>query len=241
MEHKTSCNRRGKKASRYYRASEADLPTTGPPPTASIDLATKTQPIQLRSRQTFERVLAAAGALLAEVGIEQFSTNLVCKRANVTPPALYRYFPNKFALLRELARRLMEIQDNEIFVWIKAGGLTGAAPEEIAASLARVLRTVIDLTEAFPGGIWIIRAMRAVPMMQDAYAESAATVAACLQSELQQKYTSQTPERLRVATWLSIGVATAVIEMALDAPESDRAALIEEYAWMIARYYEALR
>ena len=30
-----------------------------------------------------------------EVGIERLSTNLVCERAGLTPPALYRYYPNK--------------------------------------------------------------------------------------------------------------------------------------------------
>jgi AcrR family transcriptional regulator len=203
-------------------------------------MATKTRPIQLRSRQTFERVLAAAGDLLAEVGIEQFSTNQVCKRANVTPPALYRYFPNKYALLRELARRLMEIQDNEVFAWIEAGGLLGATTEDIAARNLTLLRSLMDLTQGFPGGIWILRAMRAVPLMQEAQRDSATMVADRLLREIQARYNTQNPERLRLATWLSTGISSAVIEMALDGPEADREALLEEYALMIARYYGAL-
>jgi AcrR family transcriptional regulator len=204
-------------------------------------MATKTQPLQLRSRQTFERVLAAAGALLAEVGIEQFSTNLVCKRANVTPPALYRYFPNKYALLYELARRLMEIQDNEVFAWIEAGGLTGTTVEDIAARNLTLFRALMDLTEAFPGGVWILRAMRAVPLMQDAFRESATMVSDRLTYELQQRYKEESPERLRLATWLSTGAGTTVIEMALEGPQADRLKLLEEYAWMVARYYGAFR
>lgn len=216
-------------------------PSNGPFLQAAVDMATKAQPIQLRSRQTYERVLAAAGSLLAEVGIEQFSTNLVCKRANVTPPALYRYFPNKYALLRELARRLMEIQDNKVFAWIEAGGLSGVTHEDIAAHVVTLLRALTELTQAFPGGIWITRAIRAVPLMQDAYTESANRVAAHLQSELQRRYQAESAEKLRMATWLSIGLATAMIEMALDAPESDREALVDEYGWMIARYYGSLK
>jgi len=204
-------------------------------------MKTKTQPIQLRSRQTFERVLAASGALLAEVGFEQFSTNLVCKRANVTPPALYRYFPNKYALLRELARRLMEIQDNEVFAWIEAGGLMGNTAEEVAASHVTLLRALMDMTQAFPGGIWILRAMRAVPLMQDAHRESAVIVADRLVHELELRFTNQSTERLRLATWLLSGMALSVIEMALDGPEADRQALLAEYAWMIACYNIALR
>jgi AcrR family transcriptional regulator len=203
-------------------------------------MATKTQPLQLRSRQTFERVLAAAAALLAEVGIEQFSTNLVCKRANVTPPALYRYFPNKYALLHELARRLMEIQDREVFAWIEAGGLLGTTVEDIAARNLTLLRALMDLTDAFPGGIWILRAMRAVPLMQDAFRDSATLVADRLRLELQQRYPEQGSERLGRATWLFTGIGLAVIEMALDGPQADRLPLLEEYCWMIARYHAGL-
>jgi AcrR family transcriptional regulator len=204
-------------------------------------MATKTQPLQLRSRQTFERVLAAAGALLAEVGIEQFSTNLVCKRANVTPPALYRYFPNKYALLHELARRLMEIQDREVFAWIEAGGLMGVTEADIAARNLTLLRTLMDLTEAFPGGIWILRAMRAVPLMQDAFRDSATMVAERLFGEFQQRYQSESAERLRFVAWLSTGMGTAVVEMALEGEPADRLPLLEEYALMIARYSGTIR
>ena len=45
---------------------------------------------------------------VSDVGIERLSTNLVCERAGLTPPALYRYFPNKYALLSELGQRLMQ-------------------------------------------------------------------------------------------------------------------------------------
>ena len=43
--------------------------------------------------------------MLEEVGFERLSTNMICKRAGLTPPALYRYFPNKYAVLKELGER----------------------------------------------------------------------------------------------------------------------------------------
>ena len=58
-----------------------------------VDMQTKAQPLQERSRQTYEAILAAAAQLLEEVGIDSLSTNMICARANLTRPALYRYFP----------------------------------------------------------------------------------------------------------------------------------------------------
>jgi AcrR family transcriptional regulator len=60
-----------------------------------VPLTTKLQPSRATGRSTFEDLLSTAGELLSEVGFEGLSTNLICKRAGMTPPALYRYFPNK--------------------------------------------------------------------------------------------------------------------------------------------------
>lgn len=58
------------------------------------------RPKQERSQATYELLLNVAGELLAEVGIDRISTNLICARAGLTPPALYRYFDDKYACWR---------------------------------------------------------------------------------------------------------------------------------------------
>ncbi|MFH5960663.1 TetR/AcrR family transcriptional regulator, partial [Clostridium perfringens] len=91
-----------------------------------------------RARRTRERLLDVAGVLLGEVGIERISTNLICERAGLTPPALYRYFPNKYAVLEGLGQRLMERQDTVLLAWVerhRAGG-----PAAMAAHLAELFR-----------------------------------------------------------------------------------------------------
>jgi AcrR family transcriptional regulator len=200
-------------------------------------METKTQPLQERSRQTFDAILRAAGELLAEVGFERFSTNLVCKRAALTPPALYRYFPNKYALLRELAQRLMEAQDEAVYAWIEAGGLDGDNLDEIAARNRDILGRVIDVTSSFPGGVWILRAMRAVPMMRDVRLASSATVADRVFASLKMRYRSTDPERLRRAAWLTTELSNAVIEMVLEQPAHDPEEILTEACRMMALYY----
>ena len=89
------------------------------------DLDTKTLPRQGRAQETFERILSITAELLAEVGIERLSTNLICERAGLTPPALYRYFPNKYAVLHALGERLMGAQNALLADW--------ATPATVAA------------------------------------------------------------------------------------------------------------
>ncbi len=207
----------------------------------AVDMEPKTQPSQDRSRQTYEAILQASGELLAEVGIENFSTNLICKRAALTPPALYRYFPNKYALLRALAERLMNAQDAAVYAWIERGGLEASTIEGMFENNRAILNEVIRVTDTFPGGLWILRAMRAVPLMREVRIRSSDTVADRIFQSLVERYPETAPERLRRAAWLTTEVSNSVVEMVLEDPERDSHQSVEEACWMIAAYYGQFR
>src|SRR5678815_5337556 len=82
-------------------------------PAKSIRRKSRAAPKQERAMQTRERLLDVAGELLGKVGIERISTNMICARAGLTPPALYRYFKDKYAVLEALGLRLMDRQNVE--------------------------------------------------------------------------------------------------------------------------------
>ncbi|MDR3513030.1 MAG: TetR/AcrR family transcriptional regulator [Caulobacteraceae bacterium] len=120
-------------------------------------------PRQERALQTYERLLDVAGALLAEVGVERISTNLICARAGMTPPALYRYFKDKYAVLEALGRRLMDRQNAVLFAWLDRYGPLGVAA--LGEATEELMRATADVTAAEPGAIWTLRALRAVPQL----------------------------------------------------------------------------
>jgi len=62
-------------------------------------------PSQSRSRDRVERLLDSAAAVFAETGYESATTNAIAERAGVSIGSLYRYFPDKQAMLRALAER----------------------------------------------------------------------------------------------------------------------------------------
>jgi AcrR family transcriptional regulator len=62
------------------------------------------EPLQARSRETVERVLAAAAELIVEQGVDAATTTAIAARAGVGPSSLYRFFSDRdalFALLLE--------------------------------------------------------------------------------------------------------------------------------------------
>jgi AcrR family transcriptional regulator len=141
-------------------AAKTRIVKTSAAKTGAPSLDTKSRPSRRRGKDTFEVILTTAGELLAEVGFERLTTNLVCERAGLTPPALYRYFPNKYALLKELAHRLMDAQDRVVLAWLDAGGTEASSIEESVAKNRDLQKRINAITRAFPGGDWILRALR---------------------------------------------------------------------------------
>jgi AcrR family transcriptional regulator len=205
-----------------------------------VDLETKLKPQQHRARSTYDAILEAAGELLAEVGVERLSTNLVCKRAGLTPPALYRYFPNKYALLKELGERLMADQDEAVFAWQEK--FRGREPKNLkdeADIRCRIEREVNAITRRFPGGGWVMRALRAVPTLSQVRIKSREVVAERDFENLVKRFPDADRKVLRIAATLQVEVMYAATELVLDQPELDADVITEEISYMTALYLQS--
>ena len=202
-----------------------------------VDLQAKTLPLQERSRQTYEAILSAAAVLLEEVGIDNLSTNIICARAELTPPALYRYFPNKYALLKELGIRLMDVQDAVVFEWIAAGGLTAATLEEAFEKSLDIQTKVNEVTRAQPGALWVARAMRAVPMLRQVRIESRERLVEAFYNALRSQYKNTGDSMLRTGVRLSIELTSAASEMILEEPDAEVEEITRELTWMMVLYF----
>lgn len=71
-----------------------------------------------------EAVLAAAELVIDEDGLKGFTTNRVAERAGVSVGSLYQYFPNKEAVLAELARRLERRTQAQLVEILRAASAT---------------------------------------------------------------------------------------------------------------------
>ena len=208
--------------------------TAGP----DIALDAKLQPTQARGQDTYEIVLATAGEMLRETGFEQLTTNAICKRAGLTPPALYRYFPNKYAILKELGDRLMQAQDDMVFAWIEAGGPEGETAAERIEKNVVLLTEMIEMTRRFPGGAAIGRALRAVPMLQQLRFASRNMVAEHFAALLRVRYPGTSEARLRMAMRMMVELTYSATEMAVEEPDQDAEALSREVCLLFERYFD---
>ncbi|KTT76676.1 TetR/AcrR family transcriptional regulator [Sphingomonas endophytica] len=191
------------------------------------ELAPKKRPSQPRSHDTFELIVETAGRLLEQVGFEQLTTNLVCKEAGLSPPALYRYFPNKYAILKEMGDRLMRAQDAAALDGLEDGGLVDLAFEERVARSLEIQNRVIEITRSFPGSIAITRALRAVPMLDAVRIASRNAVAAHHAIAYARFYPAIPIDALQTCAKLTIEMHYAAMEAVLEDPGPDSQGIIE--------------
>lgn len=69
--------------------------------------AARRRPSQQRSRETVEWIVEAAARVFEREGLDA-TTNRIAEEAGVSIGSLYQYFPDKHALLDELAIRHLE-------------------------------------------------------------------------------------------------------------------------------------
>lgn len=94
------------------------------------------RPQQARSQERVDLILDTAAEFIAEVGYEAVTTNAIAERAGISIGSLYRYFPDKDAILRGLSVRHLE-QVREIY--------DGVFTEDVAhLPLGEIIDRIVD-------------------------------------------------------------------------------------------------
>ena len=192
-------------------------------------------PRQQRSRETVEHILGAAVDLLVEIGPADFNTNLLAERADVRVRTIYRYFPNKLAILRELARRLAEAWD----AWFDDAMLSDPHVE-IRVVWSLYVDEFVSGVSSFPGGLAIRAALHSLPGLRDIEVADTRRLTLRLSRALRARAPQLTPTRARIASSLLIETAIATLDAAFSGPARDRRRLLDELVEMQVAYLERL-
>ncbi|MDQ0797241.1 TetR/AcrR family transcriptional regulator [Streptomyces sp. B1I3] len=103
-------------------------------------------PVQQRSAERLARILDAGAGILDETGYEQLSTRAVADRAGVPIGSVYRFFPNKRALVDALAARNLDVYAERVVARL------AVIPEpEWRAAIDAVLDEYLAMKRSVPG------------------------------------------------------------------------------------------
>ncbi len=204
-----------------------------------VELLEKNKPRQERAKRTYEAILAAAAELLVEVGVERISTNIIAERAGITVPALYRYFPNKYAVINALGAVLMDRQ-NEVFQrWFEQHG-ESADPRELMGDIYGLLKSTCDVTREQTGGLEIVQSLRAVGPLQEVRLTSHRLVAEQFAQTVAELLGREVDENILMQARISIDTGYAIVEMALEDEGLSTEHCLQQGAQMLQAYWAGI-
>lgn len=200
-------------------------------------LAPRCQPVQERARKTVDLILVTAATLIGEVGLEGFNTNLLAERAQVRVRTVYRYFPNKLAVITALAERLAEEWDR----WFDGFRALSDPRSDWRALWSAYVDTFVTGIRAAPGGLAIRRAMRALPELEAIERRDNERLARQLASALARRGVALSRARLTVAARVLVESAVSVLDLALiESPAMSRALINELKHLQLASLEESM-
>lgn len=200
---------------------------------STVDLSrpiVRKKPRDKRAAATYDLILDTAAELLEEAGFDKLTTNLICKRAGITPPALYNYFPDKYAILQMLGQRLMASQDKIVSNWLAAMGTRKVT----GADAAEMLLRHHEADKAQVGAKWIWRSLRSIPSIEHVLLESKQNVCKWSVDNFMQACPAADRSIVEVKHLVMVEIGTSILQMLIDDPQLDAEKVCRETGEIMA-------
>jgi AcrR family transcriptional regulator len=164
-------------------------------------------PQQARSRQTREDIVEATAHLLNRKPFGEVSTNHIAKKTGISIGTLYKYYPNKDAILADLSMVFMR-QDAELFGRIFEGSSRsrqekGALVDDLVEALMTVHRD-----DAQVRGV-VYQNLERLKLLGPAQSAT---------RKIQAKGTASVPELDPILTWVAISAINAAVHSTSQLP-----------------------
>ncbi|HYE52152.1 MAG TPA: TetR/AcrR family transcriptional regulator [Azospirillaceae bacterium] len=200
---------------------------------SSVDLEARAQPRQQRAQARREAILQATLDLLVGREVADISTSLVAAEAGVPVGSVYRYFPNKFAILTELARRAMDLVDSRL------EALMGGGPEEMGAAVDRGIDTILEIYRRDPAPRRLFRAVRTTPELAEVLRASNERMVQALLAALGRMRPDLPALRVEAAARTTVQIYTHLEALAIECEDPALYGLLVEEWKRAARSYLA--
>jgi AcrR family transcriptional regulator len=115
-------------------------------PVLSGSALIRNEPVQARSTARLATLLDSAAAVIAEIGYERLTTAMVAERAGASIGTVYRYFPDRIAILQSLAARNAERMMGQVAAEVVAGQHSSATDAVVA-----IIEITAELFRREPG------------------------------------------------------------------------------------------
>ena len=188
---------------------------------------------QKRGVLRVEEILQAAGALFAECGYDNVTTNMIAARAGVSPGSLYQFFPNKEAIAQAFAadatEHLHRVYDALLSSEVMSLPLQGFVDTFV--------NEIIAFNRNYPGYLALELGSTHSSSLALAIADFQQGVQARLDALLAAYWPDSTPEQRRLPLLVSYRLFLALLPVALSGDEEHRRAIVREMKVVLYRYW----
>ncbi|MFJ7286849.1 TetR family transcriptional regulator [Curtobacterium sp. NPDC098951] len=194
----------------------------------------RNEPVQARSSARLAGLLDAAAGVIDEIGFERLTTAMVAERAGASIGTVYRYFPDRIAVVEALAIRSTQRLAERFITALDTSGAT---------TWQQACDALIDVTAEMyrtEPGFRAIRFGDAADTGTGDAEDRMAALGGAVAHIMHERFGMPTTERL-ARTWVVLAESShAVLARAHRDPANPEAALIEEYRTMSRAHLEAV-
>lgn len=189
-------------------------------------------PKQKRAQDRRDLILATTADLIVEVGFDALNTRQIAAACEIGPSSLYQYFPNKHAIVTEIARTSEAMSRDYLQRDLAAVGQAGQWRQMIDRFVEETMASYIN----DPRAAAIYRALRADPALQQVDAELNEGYARAIAEMLKTAGATGGRGQLLVVGRLITAMTDAVINQAIDMDRQGGKALTAELKHALQRY-----
>jgi len=200
--------------------------------TCGVRLPVRRAPVQRRGASTVEAVLRACSALLARLPLDEINTTRIAAEAGISVGALYRFFPDKQAILDAVAvEHMKEFRSRMAKVLVRSA--FGSGPE----FLSRMLDAYIEYLDAHPDFRTLALGGHISALARESQTRPGAGPAGLLRAFMRRKLGVRDSATLDLRLRMAIETGERMIAFAYaQQSEEERRRILQELKRMLARY-----
>lgn len=202
---------------------------------ANAKFSERQEPTQDRAKASVERILAAAAVLLDEVGLEGFNTNLLAERADVRVRTVYRYYPNKYAVIVALTEQIAALWR----AWMADLFESVSDPRrDWKLGMRQGRLKWLAEARATPGALSVLKALNATPDLVALHAKIFEDMSATFSGALEKRGIAALPARRLAIARTVVNAMNSSVDVYLGLAGEEAAAFLEEADRMGEAYLE---
>lgn len=190
------------------------------------------RPLQARSRERVETILKHATLTIHDSGVDGTSMSAIARSAGMSLASLYRYFPNKSAIVKAIAERHVERLER-----LLRERLASCGPETVVETLLDVYYLFYRDEPAYKA-IWA--GVEAMPELQELDLQELHANASDLEAYLSANCPQLPDSRRWAASVMLPRACGSLLRLAVTVPEPDAEKLLGELKRMVRAYLNEL-